>query len=447
MKIGDLFTKPINRPINGVIKADQKDAESVWQELDEYVVTKQLTEYFRRFFDAYLAAADNPNDPVLAARMGVWVSGFFGSGKSHFIKILSYLLENLEATNPATGEKKRAAAFFDEHKIKDSMLLADIQRAVRGSADVVLFNIDAKADSKDERDVILQVFLRVFNEKLGFSADAPHIAHMERYLVEKGAYDAFRTAFAQSNGSTWEAERDAVDFLRDDVVHALSVALGQSEESAGQWFDRSRDEYRINIESFAKLVNAYLETRPAGHRIIFLVDEVGQFIGDNTKLMLNLQTITEQLGTATQGRAWVIVTSQEDIDAALGEANKSKSQDFSKIQGRFHTRLSLASSNTDEVIGERLLAKTRGCARCAARRLREVGRHHQQPARLRRQLRQPARLQGCGTEFVSSLSLRALPVHPAAEDLRIHPQGRRHRQAPVARRTLAARRIPVRYRA
>jgi len=101
-----------------------------------------------------------------------------------------------------------------------------------------------------------------------------------------------------------------------------------------------------------------VETRPAGHRIIFLVDEVGQFIGDNTKLMLNLQTITEQLGTATQGRAWVIVTSQEDIDAAIGEANKARSQDFSKIQGRFHTRLSLASSNTDEVIGARLLAKT-----------------------------------------------------------------------------------------
>ena len=358
MKIRELFTKPINRPINGVIKADQKDAESVWQELDEYVVTKQLTEYFRRFFDAYLAAADSPNDPVLATRMGVWVSGFFGSGKSHFIKILSYLLENVEAAHPKTGEPRRASAFFDEHKIKDPMLLADIQRAVRGNTDVILFNIDAKADSKDERDVILQVFLRVFNEKLGFSSDAPHIAHMERYLVEKGAYDAFRQAFEQSNGSPWEAERDAVDFLRDDVVNALAVALKQSEASAGQWFDRSRDEYRINIESFAKLVRDYLATKPAGHRIIFLVDEVGQFIGDNTQLMLTLQTITEQLGTATQGRAWVIVTSQEDIDAALGEANKSKSQDFSKIQGRFHTRLSLASSNTDEVIGERLLAKT-----------------------------------------------------------------------------------------
>lgn len=358
MKIRELFTKPIDRPINGVIKADQRDAESIWQELEEYVVTKQLTEYFRRFFDAYLAAADNPRDPVLSDRMGVWVSGFFGSGKSHFIKILSYLLENIEAMNPKDGTTKRAADFFDQSKIRDPMLLADVQRATRGSADVILFNIDAKADSKSDRDVILQVFLRVFNEKLGYSGDAPHIAEMERYLVSKGVYDTFKNAFAEKNGSSWEAERDAVDFLRDDVVAALAKALNQSEESAAAWFDNARDTFRINIEGLARMIRDYLETRPSGHRIIFLVDEVGQFIGDNTQLMLTLQTITEQLGTLCQGRAWVIVTSQEDIDAAIGEANKAKSQDFSKIQGRFHTRLSLASSNTDEVIGERLLAKT-----------------------------------------------------------------------------------------
>lgn len=358
MKIRELFTKPIDRPINGVIKADQRDAESVWQELDEYVVTKQLTEYFRRFFDAFLAAADNPKDPVLSTRMGVWVSGFFGCGKSHFIKILSYLLENVEATNPENGQPKRAAEFFDANKIKDAMLLADVHRAIKGSSDVILFNIDAKADSKSDRDVILQVFLRVFNEKLGYSGDSPHIAEMERHLVSKGAYDTFRTAFQEKNGSSWEQERDAVDFLRDEVVYALSKALKMTEESAGLWFDKAREDYRINIESFAKLIREYLDTKPTGHRIIFLVDEVGQFIGDNTQLMLTLQTITEQLGTLCQGRAWVIVTSQEDIDAAIGEANKAKSQDFSKIQGRFHTRLSLASSNTDEVIGERLLAKT-----------------------------------------------------------------------------------------
>ena len=358
MKIRDLFIKPIDRPINGVIKADQRDAESIWQELDEYVVTKQLTEYFRRFFDAFLAAADNPKDPVLSARMGVWVSGFFGSGKSHFIKILSYLLENIAAVNPQDGSIKRAAQFFDQHKIKDAMLLADVQRAVQGSSDVILFNIDAKADSNSDRDVILKVFLRVFNEKLGYSGDAPHVADMERYLVGKDAYDTFKAAFAEKNGSPWEAERDAVDFLRDDVVFALARALDMTEDSAAAWFDNARDNFSINIEGLATLISKYLDTKPAGHRIIFLVDEVGQFIGDNTQLMLTLQTITEQLGTLCHGRAWVIVTSQEDIDAAIGEANKAKSQDFSKIQGRFHTRLSLASSNTDEVIGERLLAKT-----------------------------------------------------------------------------------------
>ena len=371
MKIRDLFTKPIDRAIKGVVVADQRDAEILWQELDEYVVTKQLTEYFRRFFDAYLAAADNPNDPVLAARMGVWVSGFFGSGKSHFIKILSHLLENLEVVDPVTGKAKRAAQFFDELRIKDPLLLADVQRATRGSTDVILFNIDAKADSKSDRDVIVQVFLRVFNEKLGYSGDAPHIAEMERHLVARGAYDSFQEEFHKLNGSTWRAERDAVDFLRDDVVKAISVALKMTPDSAARWFDNARDSYKINIESFAKLLRDYLDTQPKGHRIIFLVDEVGQFIGDNTQLMLTLQTITEQLGMLCQGRAWVIVTSQEDIDAALGVANKAKSQDFSKIQGRFHTRLSLASSNTDEVIGERLLSKTEA----AHQALRDVFAH------------------------------------------------------------------------
>lgn len=358
MKIRDLFRKPIDRPINGVIKADQRDAGSIWQELDEYVVTKQLAEHLRKFFDAYLAAMDNPRDPALTDRMGVWVSGFFGSGKSHFIKILSYLLENYEAVDPATGDKRRAAAFFDAHKIKDPLLLADITRATRGSADVILFNIDAKADSKSDRDVILQVFLRVFNEKLGFSGDAPHIAQMERHLVSRDAYGVFQAEFEKIHGSPWTAERDAFNFLRDEVAGALAAALKMSDVSAAKWFDDAQANFTINIEGFAKLLREYLDARGPDHRIIFLVDEVGQFVGANTQLMLTLQTITEQLGTLCNGRAWVIVTSQEDIDAAIGEANKARSQDFSKIQGRFHTRLSLASSNTDEVIGERLLAKT-----------------------------------------------------------------------------------------
>ncbi|MBP6613765.1 MAG: BREX system P-loop protein BrxC, partial [Aquabacterium sp.] len=357
MQIQELFAKPIDRPINGVIKADQRDAESVWQELDEYVATKQVTEYLRKFFDAYLATAQHPNDPAIVSRMGVWVSGFFGSGKSHFIKILSYLLSNMEAAQPGTGQARRALDFF-QSKLRDPMLLGDMRRAVAGQTDVILFNIDSKADAKNDRDAILQVFLRVFNEMQGLSGDAPHVADMERHLISKGAFDTFKQAFKASNGNDWENERDAVDFLRDDVIAGLSQALGMTEDSAGKWFDDARERHKINIEGFAALVNTYLESKGPQHRVVFLVDEVGQFIGNNTQLMLNLQTITEQLGTQCKGRAWVIVTSQADIEATLGEGSKATGQDFSKIQGRFHTRLLLSSSNTDEVIAHRLLEKT-----------------------------------------------------------------------------------------
>ena len=355
MQIRDIFVKRIDRAINGVIKADQRDPESIWQELDEYVVTKELDRHLRRFFDAYLAGVDRPNDPALNARIGVWISGFFGSGKSHFIKILGYLLANENALNPATGEHRRAVQFFDQ-KLHDSMLFADIQRAVASDTEVVLFNIDAKASNKDA-DAILQVFLQVFNEMQGLCGDAPHIAEMERYLISKGVYEPFQQAFEARSGESWTSQRDAVGFMRDEVIHALSTALGMREESAAAWFDNARESYRITIEKFATLVRDYLKFRGPNHRIVFLVDEVGQFIGDNIRLMLNLQTITEELGIHCQGRAWVVVTSQEDIGAAIGEDKHFRSQDFSKIQGRFHTRLSLSSSNTDEVIAERLLKK------------------------------------------------------------------------------------------
>lgn len=77
----------------------------------------------------------------------------------------------------------------------------------------------------------------------------------------------------------------------------------------------------------------------------------------NSQLMLNLQTVTEDLGTACQGKVWVVVTSQQDIDAVAKDMGL-RSNDFSKITSRFDTRLSLSSANVDEVIKKRILDKT-----------------------------------------------------------------------------------------
>ena len=119
MRIANIFKKRIDRPINGVVKADQLDEQSVWQELDEFVVTQELDKHFRDFFDRYCDTIDNPNDPTVEGKIGVWISGFFGSGKSHFIKVLSYLLDN--ASHSYGGETKNAVEFFED-KIHDAML-------------------------------------------------------------------------------------------------------------------------------------------------------------------------------------------------------------------------------------------------------------------------------------------------------------------------------------
>jgi hypothetical protein len=353
--IKDIFYKDIERSINGVVKADQNDESTVYVELDEYVVTKELDEHFRKFFEVFSTSLD---DKSLEDKIGIWISGFFGSGKSHFLKILSYLLSNVESTSPS-GEKKRASEFFDETKIKDAMIRADIQKAAQNSSDVILFNIDSKSGARDDSNPILDVFLRVFNEFQGFSSDHPHIAHLERYLENKGVLSAFTEKFAELTSSNWADERDAFHFFQEDIQASLATALSISEADAEKWFEESEDTFDVNAERFCEWVTEYLDHHPdPNKRILFLVDEIGQFIGKNTDRMLKLQTLAENLGTICKGRAWIVVTAQAEMDATLGELSSAESDTFSKIAARFDTRLSLSGANVDEVIEQRLLRKT-----------------------------------------------------------------------------------------
>ena len=254
MKIQDLFERDIFRPINGVVKADQLDASSVWQELDEFVVTKELTRHFDTLISTLLSTIDSEAD--VAEKNGIWVSGFFGCGKSHLIKVLSYLLENEE--HEYEGQRRHAVKFFED-KFDDSMLYADLKKVVATAMDTILFNIDSKADHRDGRDALLQVFLKVLNEKQEYSGDHPHIAHMERYLDEEGKLQVFHEAYERAAGSPWLTDRDAWEFHRDEVVAALTETLGQSEASIEKWVDGAEDNFPLTVENFAKWVKQYLD--------------------------------------------------------------------------------------------------------------------------------------------------------------------------------------------
>ena len=350
MQIKDMFRKKIDREIQGVIIVGQGEDTNVAQELDEYVVTRELQRHFADFFEAYKKGIQGTTP-----KMGVWISGFFGSGKSHFLKILSYLLQNKQV-----GDKHAIDYFTEDRKITNPMVLADMQLAANTSSDVILFNIDSKSDSngKENKDAIVNVFLKVFNEMQGFCGSMPHLADLERRLSEEGRFEEFKEKFEKEYGEAWEDSRQDFDFIQDSVVDVLADMDFMSESAARNWCERATESYQISIEDFAKRVKSYIDKKGNNHHVVFLVDEIGQYIGDDSKLMLNLQTVTEELGKECMGKAWVIVTSQQDIDSIT----KVKGNDFSKIQGRFDTRLSLSSANVDAVIKKRILDKTETAA-------------------------------------------------------------------------------------
>jgi hypothetical protein len=345
MIIKNMFVKPIDRDIKGVIKVGQDDNVNIQQELEEYVVTRELQKHFRDFFESYKKGISGNTD-----QMGVWISGFFGSGKSHFLKILSYLLANKNVNG------KRALDFFlNDNKISDPMVLADMKLATTVPTDVVLFNIDSKSEvnGKQSKVAIVSVLQNVFNEMQGFSGSNPFLADLERKLSDEGKYELFKEKFENSFGLDWVEARNDFDFIQDDVVEVLNEIGFMSIEAGRNWCEKTTGDYKYKVEDFAALVRKYLEKKGNNHHIVFLIDEIGQYIGDDSKLMLNLQTVTEDLGTTCRGKAWIIVTSQQDIDSIT----KTKGNDFSKIQGRFDTRLSLSSANVDEVIKKRILEK------------------------------------------------------------------------------------------
>ena len=349
MQLQYIYRADINRDINGVIKVAQNDERSIEQELREYIITRELRRHFNTFLNNYERSLTSPTDKI-----GVWISGFFGSGKSHFLKILSYLLSN------DTVAGKKAVDYFTD-KFDDPMMFAQLERCAGVPTDTILFNIDSKSPINKDKTAILRVFAKVFYEYRGFYGDDLKVAKLEQFIEKSGKMAAFKAKFEEIHGDSWEASRDAFSFFEDDVVDSLIEVLGMSETAARNWFNGT-ETADMSIEQLVREIKEYIDSKGKDFRLLFMIDEVGQYIGSDGSLMLNLQTIVEEIGSKCGGRVWVMVTSQEAIDSIT----KISGDDFSKIQGRFNTRLSLSSSSVDEVIKKRILAKTDNAANMLA---------------------------------------------------------------------------------
>lgn len=340
MVIRQLFAEDINRPINGVVQVEQKD-ETTEREVKEYVVTSELKKYFLEFFNSYGESFKTPTNDI-----GVWISGFFGSGKSHFLKMLSYILENQEINGVKTVER------FREKFADDPASFMVIDNATRAETKTILFNIDIQGSIQKDKTAVLRVFAKMFYNFLGFYGEDLKVAKLEQFIDMKGKTEEFRAAFAQINGTEWIESRESFSFYEDSIVQTLQQVMGMSEASARDWFNGT-ETTEMSIEKLVSEIKAYVTKKGKNFRLIFMADEVGQYIGTELDLLLNLQSLVEKLGSECNGQVWVCCTGQEAIDEII----KVRQNEFSRIQARFKTQLKLSSYSVDEVIQKRILGK------------------------------------------------------------------------------------------
>lgn len=344
MQINEMFLKPIDRPIETVIKA--ADDDHLLMELEEYVVTLDIARNLQDLMAAY-------NDYSNAN--GVWISGHFGSGKSHLLKMLAHLLGDVQGS-PVPRE--RFVEVFQEN-VGDQHLAAEIRRSSRVPAKSILFNVDDKADvsNKNRSDALMGVFQSVFDDARGYFAGDRAVARLESDLDQAGLFDQFKEAFEDIAGTPWLEGRESAIFMSADIDEAYARVRGR--EVSADILDRYEARDRLTISDFAKEVARWLDAQDNPNmRLNFFVDEIGQYIGSSTELMLNLQTIAENLNTYCRGRSFVFVTSQEALEGLIGHRTTRTGEDFSKIKDRFRTSLKLESQDVEEVVSRRLLTKT-----------------------------------------------------------------------------------------
>lgn len=347
MRYEDMYEKPIDRPIDAVVKASS--VEHLANELDEYVVTPELAGHLNRFFDEY-------NDPD-ATGNGAWIAGFFGSGKSHLLKIIAVLLEDQEVAG------KRAIDYILPKLEDDPALRGAMEVArTRHPSESILFNIDiiAPNQGRTEAGGLLAAFIKVFNRHCGyFDGDQQHIAKMEYDLDREGLLDAFKTEIEAATEKPWEDVRKAALLYGTKITAAFNEVCGNEPGTNGNVVSYYQQTYKPDIHAFALRVKEYIEAHGPGFRLNFFVDEAGQYIAKDSNLMTNLQSVAEELATVCDGASWVIVTSQENMEDTIGQMTDKSANDFSKIQARFKIKMQLTSKDAKEVIKQRLLAKHR----------------------------------------------------------------------------------------
>jgi len=344
MLIKELFALDIERPIEEVIKVDQNDAQIVHDEISEYIVTDSILGHYKTILRKYWETKNKPHEGI-----GIWVSGFFGSGKSSFAKMLGIALENRQVLGESAADLFGKRTGDNESQV----LLNQITEHI--PTDAVIFDVSTDRGIKSGNQSITEIMYKLFLKHLGYAEDLD-LAELEISLDEAEELDRFKEAYEAKHKKPWDKDKNKISFAlvkASVVMHELDPSTYTEPDS---WVQAAKDKADITPGKLAERCRDLMHRRRESNNLVFVVDEVGQFVSRDVQKMLDLQGVVQSLGRISRGKAWLIVTSQEKL-AELVSGLDHKLVELARLMDRFPIQVHLEPSDISEVTSKRVLSK------------------------------------------------------------------------------------------
>ena len=344
MQIKELFALDIERPIEEVIKVDQDDAQIVYDEIFEYIVTDAILKHYLEILRKYWETKNKPHEGI-----GIWVSGFFGSGKSSFAKMLGLALQNREVLGRSAAELFGKRTGDNETHV----LLKQITEYIPTEA--VIFDVSTDRGIRSGNQSITEIMYKLFLKNLGYAEDLD-LAELEIGLEEAGELERFREVYEAKHRQSWDTGKNKISFAlvkASVVMHQLDPGTYSTPDS---WVQAAKDKADITAGKLAERCRDLMRRRRESKNLVFVVDEVGQFVARDVQKMLDLQAVVQNLGRISRGKSWLIVTSQEKLTELVSGLD-DKRVELARLMDRFPIQVHLEPSDIAEVTSKRVLSK------------------------------------------------------------------------------------------
>jgi hypothetical protein len=342
--IKTLFANDIHRRIEEVIKVDQTDEEIIRDEINEYVVTDAIRTHYTGIFDAYRETPNKPHEGI-----AIWVSGFFGSGKSSFAKMLGLTVANRTVAGESAAE--RFADRTGDKKLQ--VLLKAINEKIPTHA--VIFDVSTDRGIRSGNQTLTEIMYGLFLQSLGYAKDLD-LSELEIGLEEKGQLARFEEEYKRLFKKDWATEKGKVAFALSEASRVLHSLDPDTYPMADSWVKAVKNKADITPGKLAERAGELMKRRKPGLSLMFVVDEVGQFVARDVQKMLDLQAIVQSLGVKGRGKHWVVVTSQEKLGELVSGLDDKKIE-LARLMDRFPLQVHLEPSDISEVTSRRVLSK------------------------------------------------------------------------------------------